>query len=201
MTHSVVSYALRQYALGINRAFAFCANGNTSTTRRRAQSCATCRASPSLSRQLSVRIARVNCYKEERNCYRAAPTLRQVWLESLATMHEAERHYTEAAMCHLHIAALISRQLATSGSFGRRMHLYKCPVGRFTVDWSLLASISANIATEEAPSTSSAPQTGGDVDDDCVYTTEMLTERLEMAAQMLCKVQCTYLVQFKLLMF
>lgn len=71
--------------------------------------------------------------------------------------------------------------------------------GRFTVDWSLLASISANIVTEEAPSTTSTPQTGGDVDDDCAYTLEMLTERLEMAAQMLCKVRCISIIQLEFL--
>jgi hypothetical protein len=48
--------------------------------------------------------------------YSGSAALRHVWLESLATMHEADRHFTEAAMCHLHIAALIGAQLVAKGT-------------------------------------------------------------------------------------
>ena len=102
--------------------------------------------------------------------YRGSASLRHVWLESLATIHEADRHFTEAAMCHMHIAALIAVQLAAK----QQAHV---------TDWAILSQISENITIEERDrATNAASDT-----DDTSYTLATLTERLETAASTLAK--------------
>ena len=43
--------------------------------------------------------------------YQNSPDLRLTWLESMATMHEKQDHFAEAAMCKIHCAALVSEYL------------------------------------------------------------------------------------------
>lgn len=45
------------------------------------------------------------------NGYTNTPTLRITWLESLSNLHTQTKRFAEAAMCNLHIAAMISEYL------------------------------------------------------------------------------------------
>jgi dedicator of cytokinesis protein 9/10/11 len=56
------------------------------------------------------------------NSYASTPELRHTWLVTIAKNHEFNNNISEAAMCHLHIAALIAEYLKLRGdgltSFG-----------------------------------------------------------------------------------
>ncbi|XP_076805731.1 dedicator of cytokinesis protein 9-like isoform X3 [Clavelina lepadiformis] len=43
--------------------------------------------------------------------YAATPELRKTWLESMARVHEKHGNFSEAAMCYIHIAALVAEYL------------------------------------------------------------------------------------------
>nr|CAB3239439.1 dedicator of cytokinesis protein 9-like [Phallusia mammillata] len=47
--------------------------------------------------------------------YAATPELRKTWLESMARAHEKNGNYSEAAMCYVHIAALVAEYLKRKG--------------------------------------------------------------------------------------
>lgn len=49
--------------------------------------------------------------------YASTPELRHTWLVSMARNHEQNGHYSEAACCHLHIAALMAEYLKLKGDF------------------------------------------------------------------------------------
>uniref|UniRef100_A0A336LXY2 CSON007578 protein n=2 Tax=Culicoides sonorensis TaxID=179676 RepID=A0A336LXY2_CULSO len=49
------------------------------------------------------------------NSYASTPELRHTWLVSMARNHEQNGNLSEAAMCHLHIAALMSEYLKLKG--------------------------------------------------------------------------------------
>uniref|UniRef100_A0A914VB90 Uncharacterized protein n=1 Tax=Plectus sambesii TaxID=2011161 RepID=A0A914VB90_9BILA len=68
--------------------------------------------------------------------YRGSAALRAAWLESLAGLQTNARWYSEAAVCHAHIVAIIGKELVAKGGM--------------TVDWRLLSAISEAIAGEEA---------------------------------------------------
>lgn len=50
------------------------------------------------------------------NSYASTPELRHTWLVTMARNHEINNNISEAACCHLHIAALISEYLKLRGS-------------------------------------------------------------------------------------
>lgn len=51
------------------------------------------------------------------NSYASTPELRHTWLVSMARNHEQNGNYSEAACCHLHIAALMAEYLKLKGDF------------------------------------------------------------------------------------
>lgn len=71
------------------------------------------------------------------NSYASTPELRHTWLVTMARNHEQNGNISEAAMCHLHIAALMAEYLKLKGS----THV-KCGAEDF-------ASISRNILVDE----------------------------------------------------
>ena len=50
-------------------------------------------------------------YHRIANSYMNAPSLRITWLESLANFYSSNKRNAEAAMCFIHIAAMISEYL------------------------------------------------------------------------------------------
>uniref|UniRef100_A0A8C2NJI3 DOCKER domain-containing protein n=1 Tax=Capra hircus TaxID=9925 RepID=A0A8C2NJI3_CAPHI len=70
------------------------------------------------------------------NSYASTPELRRTWLESMAKIHARNGDLSEAAMCYIHIAALIAEYLK------RR--------GMFSMGWPAFLSITPNIKEEGA---------------------------------------------------
>jgi dedicator of cytokinesis protein 9/10/11 len=50
------------------------------------------------------------------NSYASTPELRHTWLVTMARNHELNKNISEAACCHLHIAALMAEYLKLKGS-------------------------------------------------------------------------------------
>ncbi len=50
-------------------------------------------------------------YQQLCDSYRNSPDLRATWLHTLATLHESQRNFEEAAQCRIHMSALISAYL------------------------------------------------------------------------------------------
>ena len=49
--------------------------------------------------------------------YGNSAELRRIWLDSMAAVHAHEKNFSEAAHCHLHIAALLSQNLKHQGQY------------------------------------------------------------------------------------
>ncbi|NXY02429.1 DOC10 protein, partial [Pteruthius melanotis] len=65
------------------------------------------------------------------NSYASTPELRRTWLESMAKIHARNGDLSEAAMCYIHIAALIAEYLKRKGLF--------------SMGWPAFLSITPNI--------------------------------------------------------
>lgn len=99
------------------------------------------------------------------NSYASTPELRHTWLQSISRNHNRDSNYSEAAMCQLHIAALMAEYLKLKNvqSWGAEGFL----------------KISSNIARDE---------TGLKLDagvQDIQYTDQSLLEQLEVCAECL----------------
>uniref|UniRef100_A0A8C4LWC7 Dedicator of cytokinesis 10 n=1 Tax=Equus asinus asinus TaxID=83772 RepID=A0A8C4LWC7_EQUAS len=70
------------------------------------------------------------------NSYASTPELRRTWLESMAKIHARNGDLSEAAMCYIHIAALIAEYLKRKGMF--------------SMGWPAFLSITPNIKEEGA---------------------------------------------------
>uniref|UniRef100_A0A8B9DS83 DOCKER domain-containing protein n=1 Tax=Anser cygnoides TaxID=8845 RepID=A0A8B9DS83_ANSCY len=70
------------------------------------------------------------------NSYASTPELRRTWLESMAKIHARNGDLSEAAMCYIHIAALIAEYLKRKGLF--------------SMGWPAFLSITPNIKEEGA---------------------------------------------------
>lgn len=70
------------------------------------------KADPEMMAELYFRIAQG---------YIHTPDLRVTWLNELARFHEAELNYTETALCHIHVAALVLEYM-------KQNHNYRLPV-------------------------------------------------------------------------
>ncbi|XP_017854230.1 dedicator of cytokinesis protein 9 isoform X11 [Drosophila busckii] len=101
------------------------------------------------------------------NSYASTPELRHTWLVTMARNHEQNGNLSEAACCHLHIAALMCEYLRLRGG---------C-----TLSWSSTAfrKISRNIPLDEQGLKLDAGA------QDSQYTEQMLLEQLKLCADFL----------------
>nr|XP_045002717.1 dedicator of cytokinesis protein 10 isoform X10 [Jaculus jaculus] len=100
------------------------------------------------------------------NSYASTPELRRTWLESMAKIHARNGDLSEAAMCYIHIAALIAEYLKRKGMF--------------SMGWPAFLSITPNIKEEGAMKEDSGMQ-------DTPYNENILVEQLYMCVEFLWK--------------
>lgn len=133
------------------------------------------------------------------NSYASTPELRRTWLESMAKIHARNGDLSEAAMCYIHIAALIAEYLkrkgywkmekiCTSSLLADEIHpcdsnpLLTTPGGgsMFSMGWPAFLSITPNIKEEGAMKEDSGMQ-------DTPYNEHILVEQLYMCVEFLWK--------------
>uniref|UniRef100_A0A8C5JQJ2 Dedicator of cytokinesis 10 n=1 Tax=Junco hyemalis TaxID=40217 RepID=A0A8C5JQJ2_JUNHY len=133
------------------------------------------------------------------NSYASTPELRRTWLESMAKIHARNGDLSEAAMCYIHIAALIAEYLKRKGYWKMekictsRMLLEDAQVSDsnvlltthnggslFSMGWPAFLSITPNIKEEGAMKEDSGMQ-------DTPYNENILVEQLELCVDYLWK--------------
>ncbi|XP_032887032.1 dedicator of cytokinesis protein 10 isoform X3 [Amblyraja radiata] len=133
------------------------------------------------------------------NSYASTPELRMTWLESMAKIHIRNGDVSEAAMCCIHIAALISEYLKRRGYWkteGMRLsttfpedshnpdsnQLLISHQGRslFSMGWTAFQTITPNVKEEGAMKEDSGMQ-------DTPYSEDTLVEQLEACVDYLWK--------------
>ncbi|XP_007502245.2 dedicator of cytokinesis protein 10 isoform X1 [Monodelphis domestica] len=133
------------------------------------------------------------------NSYASTPELRRTWLESMAKIHAKNGDLSEAAMCYIHIAALIAEYLkrkgywkmekiCTSAMFPEDVHI--CDSNQlltthnggsmFSMGWPAFLSITPNIKEEGYMKEDSGMQ-------DTHYNENILVEQLYMCVEFLWK--------------
>ncbi|XP_062372385.1 dedicator of cytokinesis protein 11 [Sardina pilchardus] len=100
--------------------------------------------------------------------YASTPELRRTWLHSMARAHLKHGDYSEAAMCYVHVAALVAEYL-------HRKKLFPCGLAAFK-------KVTLNIDEEAAMKEDSGMQ-------DVYYTEEVLVEHLEVCVEGLWKAE------------
>ncbi|XP_022534489.2 dedicator of cytokinesis protein 10 isoform X7 [Astyanax mexicanus] len=100
------------------------------------------------------------------NSYASTPELRRTWLESMAKIHVRNGDLSEAAMCYIHISALIAESLKRRASF--------------SMGWAAFMNISPNVQEEGAMKEDTGTQ-------DTPYTEDTLVEQLELCVDYLWK--------------
>ncbi|XP_045020544.1 dedicator of cytokinesis protein 10 isoform X11 [Bubalus bubalis] len=133
------------------------------------------------------------------NSYASTPELRRTWLESMAKIHARNGDLSEAAMCYIHIAALIAEYLKRRGYWKMEkicvpsllledVHpcdsnpLLTTPSGgsMFSMGWPAFLSITPNIKEEGEMKEDSGMQ-------DTPYNENILVEQLYMCVEFLWK--------------
>ncbi|TRY92073.1 hypothetical protein DNTS_029041 [Danionella cerebrum] len=133
------------------------------------------------------------------NSYASTPELRRTWLESMAKIHARNGDLSEAAMCYIHISALIAESLRRRGYWKSE----KAPISTmskegacvvnssplltpqdgetsFSMGWAAFTNISPNVKEEGAMKEDAGTQ-------DSPYTEDTLLEQLEMCVDYLWK--------------
>uniref|UniRef100_H3CQQ7 Dedicator of cytokinesis 10 n=1 Tax=Tetraodon nigroviridis TaxID=99883 RepID=H3CQQ7_TETNG len=100
------------------------------------------------------------------NSYASTPELRRTWLESMAKVHVRNGDLSEAAMCYIHISALIAESLKRRASF--------------CMGWAAFMCISPNVKEEGAMKEDTGTQ-------DTPYTEDTLVEQLRLCVDYLWK--------------
>uniref|UniRef100_A0A7N8WJA9 Dedicator of cytokinesis 10 n=1 Tax=Mastacembelus armatus TaxID=205130 RepID=A0A7N8WJA9_9TELE len=100
------------------------------------------------------------------NSYASTPELRRTWLESMAKVHVRNGDLSEAAMCYIHISALIAESLKRRASF--------------SMGWAAFMCISPNVEEEGAMKEDTGTQ-------DTPYTEDTLVEQLVLCVDYLWK--------------
>ncbi|KAG9348307.1 hypothetical protein JZ751_002042 [Albula glossodonta] len=100
------------------------------------------------------------------NSYASTPELRRTWLESMAKIHVRNGDLSEAAMCYVHISALIAEYLKRKASF--------------CMGWAAFLCITPNVKEEGAMKEDTGMQ-------DTPYTEDTLVEQLELSVDYLWK--------------
>ncbi|XP_046732050.1 dedicator of cytokinesis protein 10 isoform X1 [Silurus meridionalis] len=133
------------------------------------------------------------------NSYASTPELRRTWLESMAKIHVRNGDLSEAAMCYIHISALIAESLKRRGywkpekarisSVGTEEAnvINCCPLltpqegeTSFSMGWPAFLNISPNVQEEGAMKEDAGTQ-------DTPYTEDTLVEQLELCVDYLWK--------------
>ncbi|XP_074924643.1 dedicator of cytokinesis protein 10 isoform X8 [Chelonoidis abingdonii] len=133
------------------------------------------------------------------NSYASTPELRRTWLESMAKIHARNGDLSEAAMCYIHIAALIAEYLKRKGYWKMekictsRMLLEDVQVSDsnllltthnggslFSMGWPAFLNITPNIKEEGAMKEDSGMQ-------DTPYNENILVKQLELCVEYLWK--------------
>ncbi|KAL2096343.1 hypothetical protein ACEWY4_008491 [Coilia grayii] len=133
------------------------------------------------------------------NSYASTPELRRTWLESMAKIHVRNGDLSEAAMCYIHISALIAESLKRRGYWkpekGRMSsvvpeepNVLNCaPLltpregeTSFCMGWAAFMCISPNVKEEGAMKEDAGTQ-------DTPYTEDTLVEQLELCVDYLWK--------------
>ncbi|XP_045415052.1 dedicator of cytokinesis protein 10 isoform X6 [Lemur catta] len=133
------------------------------------------------------------------NSYASTPELRRTWLESMAKIHARNGDLSEAAMCYIHIAALIAEYLKRKGYWKMEKictpsllpedthpcdsnPLLTTPGGgsMFSMGWPAFLSITPNIKEEGAMKEDSGMQ-------DTPYNENILVEQLYLCVEFLWK--------------
>ncbi|XP_020563932.1 dedicator of cytokinesis protein 10 isoform X5 [Oryzias latipes] len=134
------------------------------------------------------------------NSYASTPELRRTWLESMAKIHVRNGDLSEAAMCYIHISALIAESLKRRGYWRAdkaRMSIvspeenpvFKCSSlltttrdqdTSFSMGWAAFLCISPNVQEEGAMKEDTGTQ-------DTPYTEDTLVEQLEQCVDYLWK--------------
>ncbi|XP_068441306.1 dedicator of cytokinesis protein 10 isoform X5 [Clinocottus analis] len=134
------------------------------------------------------------------NSYASTPELRCTWLESMAKVHVRNGDLSEAAMCYIHISALIAESLKRRG-YWRADKARMSSVSReessvfncssllttsrdqdtsFSMGWAAFMCISPNVKEEGAMKEDTGTQ-------DTPYTEDTLVEQLELCVDYLWK--------------
>ncbi|KAM6949309.1 dedicator of cytokinesis protein 11 [Aplochiton taeniatus] len=100
--------------------------------------------------------------------YASTPELRRTWLDSMARAHLKNGDLSEAAMCHVHVAALVAEYLFRKKLFPSGLAVFK--------------KITLNIEEEAAMKEDTGMQ-------DVYYTEEVLVEHLEVCVEGLWKAE------------
>uniref|UniRef100_A0A8C5HBS2 Dedicator of cytokinesis protein 10 n=1 Tax=Gouania willdenowi TaxID=441366 RepID=A0A8C5HBS2_GOUWI len=111
------------------------------------------------------------------NSYASTPELRRTWLESMAKVHVRNGDLSEAAMCYIHISALIAESLKRRGECTRESPVFK---SSFSLGWAAFMCISPNVKEESAMKEDTGTQ-------DTPYTEDTLVEQLELCVDYLWK--------------
>ncbi|XP_056468296.1 dedicator of cytokinesis protein 10 [Gadus chalcogrammus] len=134
------------------------------------------------------------------NSYASTPELRRTWLESMAKVHVRNGDLSEAAMCYIHISALIAESLKRRGYWradkARMSHVAaeESPVFNrsslltstrdsdtsFSMGWAAFMCISPNVKEEGAMKEDTGTL-------DTPYTEDTLVEQLELCVDYLWK--------------
>ncbi|XP_077960831.1 dedicator of cytokinesis protein 10 isoform X12 [Gasterosteus aculeatus] len=134
------------------------------------------------------------------NSYASTPELRCTWLESMAKVHGRNGDLSEAAMCYIHISALIAESLKRRGYWRAdkaRMSsvspeespVFNCSSlltasrdqdTSFSMGWAAFLCISPNVKEEGAMKEDTGTQ-------DTPYTEDTLVEQLELCVDYLWK--------------
>ncbi|XP_006863792.1 PREDICTED: dedicator of cytokinesis protein 8 isoform X1 [Chrysochloris asiatica] len=105
--------------------------------------------------------------------YQTSPDLRLTWLQNMAEKHTKRKHYTEAAMCLVHAAALVAEYLSMLED-----HTY-LPVGSVSFQ-----NISSNVLEESAVSDDTLSPDEDGVCSGRYFTDSGLVGLLEQAAEL-----------------
>ncbi|XP_077399654.1 dedicator of cytokinesis protein 11 isoform X2 [Vanacampus margaritifer] len=100
--------------------------------------------------------------------YASTPELRRTWLDSMARAHLKNNDLSEAAMCHVHVAALVAEYLHRKKLFPSGLAAFK--------------KVTLNIEEEAAMKEDTGMQ-------DVYYTEEVLVEHLEVCVEALWKAE------------
>ncbi|KAJ8003348.1 hypothetical protein DPEC_G00147390 [Dallia pectoralis] len=105
--------------------------------------------------------------------YASTPELRKTWLDSMARIHSKNSDFTEAAMCYVHVAALVAEYLRRKGVFSQGCSAFRV--------------ITPNIEEEAAMMEDVGMQ-------DVHFNEDVLIELLENCADGLWKAECYELI-------
>uniref|UniRef100_A0A672QQK4 Dedicator of cytokinesis protein 11-like n=1 Tax=Sinocyclocheilus grahami TaxID=75366 RepID=A0A672QQK4_SINGR len=113
--------------------------------------------------------------------YASTPELRRTWLDSMARAHSKNGDFSEAAMCNVHVAALVAEYLHRKSKFWH-IFCYLIVSEQFPSGLAAFKKITHNIDEEGAMKEDIGMQ-------DVYYTEDVLVEQLEVCVEGLWKAE------------